>query len=217
MCATPPYPQHARPYLPSANHLLGCIDGLAAPRAALGAPDLLGKLGRVGVGGGPVAGGPAQGKACGEGTCRERQGGGDRPGGRQPQAPSPARRTAVAARAAELALLRGDAPRAQGSLSPMGDPRRARGSPPPMGDPPGACSIPSPRRQTPLSPSYNAGVTDSLSAKNWPPLPPVPSARLLLESSQEKSADRSLPRGDSLGVESHCHLRPSPRAKGPAG
>lgn len=135
-----PCPQHDLPYLPSANHLLGRIDGLAAPRAALGAPDLLGELGRVGVGGGPVARGPAQGKACSEGTYRERHSGGDRPGGRQPPAPGPARRMAIAARAAESALLMGDAP-------------RARGSPPPTGDPPGACSIPSPRRQTPLSPS----------------------------------------------------------------
>ena len=69
-----PHPWHARPYLPSANHLLGRIDGLAAPRTALGAPNLLGKLGRVGVGGGPVAGGPAQGRACGEGMYRERHG-----------------------------------------------------------------------------------------------------------------------------------------------
>lgn len=75
VCAPPhPHPWHARPYLPSANHLLGRIDGLAAPRTALGAPDLLGKLGRVGVGGGPVAGGPAQGRACGEGMYRERHG-----------------------------------------------------------------------------------------------------------------------------------------------
>lgn len=43
------------PGLPGTDHLLGSIDRLAASGAALRATDLLGKLGRIGVGGGPVA------------------------------------------------------------------------------------------------------------------------------------------------------------------
>lgn len=45
------------PGLSGADHLLRSVDSLAAAGAALGAADLLGKLGCVGVGGGPVAGG----------------------------------------------------------------------------------------------------------------------------------------------------------------
>lgn len=58
-----PFPQGSwqPPYLPSTDHFLSSIDCLAASGAALGATDLLGKLGRVGVGGGPVARGPAWG------------------------------------------------------------------------------------------------------------------------------------------------------------
>lgn len=67
----PSLPTKQLPYLPGTNHLLGCVDGLAAPRAALGAPDLLGKLGCVGVGGGPVARGPARGRAWSEVTHTE--------------------------------------------------------------------------------------------------------------------------------------------------
>lgn len=43
------------PGLPSTNHLLRSIDCLAASGAALGATNLLGKFGCIGVGGGPVA------------------------------------------------------------------------------------------------------------------------------------------------------------------
>lgn len=43
------------PGLPSTNHLLSGIDCLAAAGAALGATNLLCKLGGIGVGGGPVA------------------------------------------------------------------------------------------------------------------------------------------------------------------
>lgn len=57
----PPWPRPPA-HLPSSNHLLGGVDRLAAAGAALGAADLLGELGRVGVGGGPVAGGPAWGR-----------------------------------------------------------------------------------------------------------------------------------------------------------
>lgn len=212
-----PCPQHDLPYLPSANHLLGRIDGLAAPRAALGAPDLLGELGRVGVGGGPVARGPAQGKACGEGTYREQHSGGDRPGGRQPPAPGPARRTAIAARAAESALLTGDAPRARGSPPLMGDPPGPEGHLRPRGTHQGPVVF-LPRDVRLLSAPVRTPESPTAHLLRTGPLCP-PAAHLLLETPQEKSADRSLPWGDNLGrsVESHHHLRPSPRAKGLAG
>lgn len=58
-----PLPGRPRPpYLARTDHLLGGVDGLATAGTALGAADLLGKLGCVGVGGGPVARGPARGK-----------------------------------------------------------------------------------------------------------------------------------------------------------
>lgn len=43
------------PRLPSPDHLLCSIDCLATPRAVLRATNLLGELGCIGVGGGPVA------------------------------------------------------------------------------------------------------------------------------------------------------------------
>lgn len=146
VCAPPnphPHPRHAQPYLPSANHLLSRIDGLAAPRAALGAPDLLGELGRVGIGGGPVAGGPAQGRACGEGRCEgpESDTGWGGQAWRAPPActwPSPPQGRRC--QGCRVTSLTGDAP-------------RTRGSPLLTGDPPAAHSIPSSRRQTPLGAS----------------------------------------------------------------
>lgn len=45
------------PGLPGTDHLLRCIDCLAASRTALRAADLLSKLGCIGVGGRPVSGG----------------------------------------------------------------------------------------------------------------------------------------------------------------
>lgn len=45
------------PGLPGTDHLLRCIDCLAASGTALRAADLLSKLGCVGVGGRPVSGG----------------------------------------------------------------------------------------------------------------------------------------------------------------
>lgn len=47
----------AAPYLPGTNHLLCSIDRLATSGTALRAANLLGKLGCIGVGGGPVSGG----------------------------------------------------------------------------------------------------------------------------------------------------------------
>lgn len=63
---SPPLPP--APYLPSPDDLLRGIDRLAAPGAALRAADLLCELGRVGVGGGPVARGPAGGTTHSEVT-----------------------------------------------------------------------------------------------------------------------------------------------------
>lgn len=142
------------PYLPSTNHLLGGVDSLAAPRAALRATNLLGELGRIGVGGGPVAGAPAWGRTCGDMTYRQQY----RRGSGTVWVPPRLHLAQPVTR-----------PRLPG---PVGSPPTLQ-----MDTPRAGTVLLSPARQTLLSPPAETLESQNTSfARNCPPLSPTPSA-----------------------------------------